>query len=99
MAWTMPADSWGLSGRCLWCGNLYIQPACLAACLPACVQAKYNVMEALVYLGPFTLAFLGGGAYLFEWDQGLSTEVGWRAPLVGMRNAAAGSQVRVQGHF
>ncbi|KAI3438776.1 hypothetical protein D9Q98_001193 [Chlorella vulgaris] len=34
---------------------------------------KYNVMEALLYLGPITLLFLATGAYLFEWNQGLST--------------------------
>jgi hypothetical protein len=38
-------------------------------------QARYNVMEALVYLGPLTFAILAGGAYCFEWDQGLSTVV------------------------
>jgi hypothetical protein len=36
---------------------------------------KYNVMEALLYLGPITLLFLATGAYLFEWNQGLSTVV------------------------
>jgi drug/metabolite transporter (DMT)-like permease len=39
-------------------------------------QSRYNVMEALVYLGPFTTAFLAAGAFAFEWDQGLST-TGW----------------------
>lgn len=39
-------------------------------------QARYNVMEALVYLGPFTTAFLAAGAFAFEWDQGLAT-TGW----------------------
>jgi hypothetical protein len=43
-------------------------------------QAKYNVMEALVYLGPFTFAFLAAGAYVFEWHNGLSTTVR-RRPL------------------
>lgn len=38
-------------------------------------QARYNVMEALVYLGPFTTAFLTAGAFAFEWDQGLATTV------------------------
>jgi len=41
-----------------------------------CMQARYNVMEALVYLGPFTTAFLAAGAFAFEWDQGLATTVG-----------------------
>lgn len=36
-------------------------------------QSRYNVMEALVYLGPFTFLLLAGGAYMFEW-QGLSTQ-------------------------
>jgi drug/metabolite transporter (DMT)-like permease len=44
-------------------------------------QSRYNVMEALVYLGPFTTAFLAAGAFAFEWDQGLSTTVG--AVMVG----------------
>ncbi|KAL4426658.1 hypothetical protein ABPG77_004714 [Micractinium sp. CCAP 211/92] len=38
-------------------------------------QAKYNVMEALVYLGPFTFGILAAGAYVFEWE-GLCTQ-GW----------------------
>lgn len=38
-------------------------------------QAKYNVMEALVYLGPFTFGALAAGAYAFEWE-GLRTQ-GW----------------------
>ncbi|KAL4425525.1 hypothetical protein ABPG75_009541 [Micractinium tetrahymenae] len=38
-------------------------------------QAKYNVMEALVYLGPFTFGALALGAFVFEWE-GLSTQ-GW----------------------
>lgn len=44
-------------------------------CCPI-LQARYNVMEALVYLGPFTTAFLAAGAFAFEWDQGLATTVG-----------------------
>lgn len=45
--------------------------------LPAALrplQAKYNVMEALVYLGPFTCGALAAGAYAFEWD-GLRSQV------------------------
>lgn len=40
---------------------------------PARPQAKYNVMEALVYLGPFTFGALAAGAYAFEWE-GLRTQ-------------------------
>jgi drug/metabolite transporter (DMT)-like permease len=39
-------------------------------------QAKFNAMEALAHLGPCTLALLAAGAYAFEWDRGLSSEVG-----------------------
>lgn len=38
-------------------------------------QARYNVMEALAYLGPFTFAALASGCFLFEWE-GLTT-TGW----------------------
>ena len=38
-------------------------------------------MEALVYLGPLTSAFLALGAFVFEWDM-LTTKVSaWQAIL------------------
>lgn len=75
------------------------------------MQAKYNVMEVLAYLGPFTFAFLAAGAYVFEWDQGLSTEVGsswaragrqtrgswWPAGEAFRAACAAGGEPRVLG--
>ena len=64
-----PTQAWTAALSSLPCpAALY----CPLYCLP---QARYNVMEALVYLGPLTFAFLATGAYCFEWDQGLSTVV------------------------
>lgn len=88
-----------LGGRCLsWQARTRsIRARCLPACSPA-LQAKYNVMEALVYLGPFTFGILAAGAYVFEWE-GLCTQartgagqaqrtVPWQGSL-GLGSAAA----------
>lgn len=36
---------------------------------------KYDVLEALVYMGPLTSTFLAAGSWAFEWRSGLSTHV------------------------
>eukprot|EP00887_Chlorella_sp_A99_P000728 scaffold5.g728.t1 len=44
----------------------------------------YNPMEALVYIGPPTFAFLAAGSYLFEWRHDLSTQVAGCLKNVGV---------------
>lgn len=44
-------------------------------CPPPLPQARYNVMEALVYLGPFTACALALGAVVIELPHGLATHV------------------------
>ena len=46
----------------------------------AVAVVRYNPIEALIYLGPFTFVALAGGAARYEWSQGLSTQVIARLP-------------------
>lgn len=42
-------------------------------------RGRFDVFNALIYMGPITFTFLSIGSYAFEWRQGLATEVRWLA--------------------
>lgn len=52
-------------------------------------RGRFDVFNALIYMGPITFAFLSIGSYAFEWNQGLSTQV--RAARSPMGRAAGRS--------